>query len=643
MRATPPAAAAVLRALAARGAQPIELAFGRWLAGLDPDRAAPLALTGALLARARTDGHAGVALGRWAGHPYPDDPDTEGAAFSASPEPAHYTLPERSVWDAALAASPLVGPPGVQGSDREKGEEEDEMTAATPLVLDGDTLYVHALWRAERRAARRLRARLAQPHPLAPPEALRTAFGRLFPDAGPSGAGPDLQAAACAAALRHRLAVMAGGPGTGKTFTAARLLALARVARPGLAIALAAPTGKAAQRLQASLDAQRADLDRALGDAAPAGGALGALPAALTLHRLLGADARGRFHRTADAPLPADLVLVDEASMLDLPLLDALLDALRLDARLVLLGDADQLAAVGAGAAFADLCRLGDGPPTPAFAAFCAALGATPPASDAPATPAASSATDAVVRLTRSRRFDPDAGIGALAAALREGDGAAALAVLADPAQPEATLALPTSDAALEDALPHARTVVSAPSPEAALAALGRFQLLAATRGGPLGVRALNRAVEAALRLERSIGPGLHYDGRPVLVTRNDPASGLANGDLGVGCTAGGAPAVAFPGEGGVRLVPLARLPEHETAWAMTIHKSQGSEFDQVAVALPADRPDRLSRELLYTAVTRARAAVTVLAEEGAVRLAAAAPEDRHGRLLDRLQEDDLL
>lgn len=598
MRPTPPAADAALRALAeADAVRPMDLAFGRWLAGLDPERGEALALTGALLARARLAGHSHVELDAWAGHPFPNETSAEPAA----PLPR---LPEQGTWRTLLEASPLVGAPG----------------EAAPLVLDGDALYLYRYWRAERRVAERLARRLQAPAPLAPAASLRARFTELFPPA--SNGTLDAQALAAAAALRQPLAVIAGGPGTGKTTTVARLLALLLQARPDLRVALAAPTGKAAQRLSASiafqLDALGLDAD-----------ARARIPEAQTLHRLLRASPDGRFGRSAESPVPADLLIVDETSMVDLLLMDALLDALPETTRLVLLGDADQLDSVEAGAVFGDLCRLG-GTPSPAFAGFCRDLGLEGVPEDAAALPPA----DAVVTLWKSHRFDPDAGIGALAAALREGDADRALAVLDDAGTPEATLAPGSPKEALNRVLPHARAVVQSATPEEALEALGRFQLLALTRHGPAGVKALNAAVEAVLRREDRIVPASYYRGRPVLVTANDYGVGLFNGDLGVAWPADGHPAVVFPdGQGGLRTVPAVRLPPHESAWAMTVHKSQGSEFDAVTVLLPSEATPLLTRELLYTAVTRARSSASVLGAPAQVRHAATHASRRHSRL----------
>ena len=276
-------AADTLRALAAAGARPLDLAMGRWLASRaatdDPDARHALALTGALLAWAERDGHSRVRLASWAAVRYPGDADDP----STLP-----TLPPLGAWTSALDASGLAGP----------------LDAARPLVVEatpaGPTVAFYRLAAAERRVGARLAA-LAAPDPLAPPDRLAEAFAHAFPSA-------DLQALAVAAALHGRLTAIAGGPGTGKTYTVARLLALARAARPNLRIALAAPTGKAAQRLAESIAAQT-----------PGGDA----PEATTLHRLLGVRPRGGWVHGPQSPLPADLVVVDEASMVGLALCSA--------------------------------------------------------------------------------------------------------------------------------------------------------------------------------------------------------------------------------------------------------------------------------------------------------------------------------
>jgi exodeoxyribonuclease V alpha subunit len=609
MRTLPPAVRQALDRVADRDeVSAFDVAFARLLAGLDaenggedPERTRLVALSAALVSAERRRGHSAVSLADRAGGPFPGE--------GGDPLPR---FPSLETWRGLLADSPTVGGP----------------EAACPLVLHEDRLALARFWHAERRVAAAVRARLT-PEPFEPSEAVRAAFERLFPSEG----RVEGQALAAAAALRSRLLLVAGGPGTGKTFTATRLLALLLAERPSLRIALAAPTGKAAQRLSESLAAGRAALPAGLGEGVPT--------QASTLHSLLGANlARGGFRHTAARPLPHDVVLVDEGSMVDLPLFDALLAALPAQARLIVLGDPDQLASVEAGAVFSDLCAGGEGPGSPAFAAFCAALGLP----GVPSRPEASPLADAVVTLTESRRFGADSGVGRLAAAVRSGDPEAVRAALAG--DPEVRhVPPPSAEAALAWVLPHARGVVGSGSPEEALDRLAAFRLLAVVRRGPRGVEGLNAAVEAALRTEGAAAWSLwgepFYDGRPVLVTANDDATRLANGDVGVCWREGGERVVAFPdGAGGVRRVPFGRLPEHETAWAMTVHKSQGSEFDAVGLALPdpAERGAGLvSRELVYTAVTRARHAVTVFGD--AALVAEASPQRRASGLRQRLAE----
>ena len=692
MRDLAPETTALLDALAeSEDAAPIDLALARMLAEHAPRHAREVALGAALASAMQRRGHTAVDLGAWAGGAFPG---AEGAP-----------LPEEGLWRERLEESPVVG----------------DGSAVTPLVLHGGRLYLYRLWRAEGRVARRL-AEMAGPVAGdaaagdAPPAPVREAFAALFPEAG---AG-DRQALAAAGALRHRLAVVAGGPGTGKTTTVAKLLALLLTAEPGLSVALATPTGKASNRLTESLRARTAGL--------PIAGfvrqRLAALEA-MTLHRLLRySPSRRAWGRGPGAPIPADVVVVDETSMADLLLFDALLAALRPGARLVLLGDADQLPSVGAGAVFGDLCASGAREATgPGFAAFCDALGVAAPEaaprrasggeggmrdagngaqSDAAPEPPTRSPlplgegqgegqhdlgsppeasgeafqeggplphggdaiADAVVRLTVSHRFAADSGIGRLAAALRDGDTTGVRALLASGATDVAVRDPADRAGALwAHVRPHALALCTSETPEAALDAAARFRVLAPTRGGRWGIRALTHAIERRLSEEglRLSPTDPWYHGRPVLVTENDYDRELFNGDVGVvwrpAASSGGGwrqrPVVVFEASGGgVREVPAAQLPEHETAWAMTVHKAQGSEFEDVLVVLPtpgSQQERRVTREGLYTAVTRAKGAapeasggppsLTVLGTAEQVAAAAERAERRASGLAERLRE----
>ena len=612
MRRLPPTVAAALdRVAEAEAAAPIDLALGRMVAGLDaehgppdPDRARTLALSTALVSRARRDGHSAVALADHAGLPFPED-EHAGRGGRGLP-----VLPALGAWRAHLEASPAVGGRG---------------GGAAPLVLDRDRLALRRFVDAERRVSEAVLARVGAAL-AAPPEAAVVVFPALFPPR-PDGE-VDRQAIAAAAALRQRVLFVAGGPGTGKTYTATRILALLKAAHPALRVALAAPTGKAAARLSESLGGGVANL-----------GDLGAgLPTeAVTLHRLLGAHPeRAGFRHDARAPLPHDLVLVDEGSMVDLPLFDALLAALRPEARLVVLGDPDQLPPVEVGSTFADLCAAGAGPAPPGLEGFCDALGLGGVPSSKSAAPLAGS----VVTLTESRRFTDTSDVGVFAVAVRDGDAGGAVAALRD----RPALDLVEDDpagAAAAWAGRFAPDVVGAETPGEALEALSRFRLLAAVRRGPRGVEGLNEAVERALRAGGLVrwspyGDRL-YRGRPVLVTRNDAATGLSNGDVGVLWKVGAGWVAAFPGR---EPVPVERLPAHEPAWALTVHKSQGSEFDAVGVVLPEPGTrgaGLVSRRLLYTAATRARGRVVVFGDADAVARAVATEAERASGLAERL------
>ena len=609
MRSVPTEASRALDALAeSDDVAAIDLALARLLAEADPERAVEVALAAALVSALQRAGHSAVALADWGGEEFP------GTALR---------LPGVDAWHAALAASPVVGTP--------------DASDVQPLVLDDGRLSLYRLWAAERRVAQALASRLGAQAIDA--DALRETLAALFPDA----AGGERQALAAAGALRHRLAVVAGGPGTGKTTTVVKLLALLLTADPDLEIALATPTGKAADRLAGSIASRVADLPipDAVRDRIPT--------EAVTLHRLLGySPSRRAFMRTPAAPLSADVVVIDETSMADLLLMDALLAALKPGARLVLLGDADQLPSVGAGAVFGDVCAAGAGETvSPDFGAVCAALGV-----GGVETGEGSPLGDAVVRLTVSHRFPAGSGIGTLAAALRTGTARGVREALAPGAFPDVVCQNPPdrAEAIWAAVEPHARRLCEATDPHAALDAVGALRLLAPTRGGRWGVGALNRLVERRLSESglRGSARSPWYAGRPVLVTANDYDRGLFNGDVGVVWAPDGRrPVVLFPDADGFREVPIGGLPEHETAWAMTVHKSQGSEFDRVILVTPAPgsrEAERLTRALAYTAVTRAKAQaegapppLVVLGSPEALVEAARREDRRASGLADRL------
>ena len=610
---------------------PLDLHLARTLGRISGEDDPWVLLAVALASRATADGHVCVDLRQRIAGPLSD---------AAGETVAELTWPTLSTWTAALRSSPILA-------------QEDPLAPA-PLVLDDSgRLYLRRYWSYQRDLAASLRARARGAAEPVDEAALGRSLRRLFP--GPSEAhvradDVDWQAVAAVVAASGRLTVVSGGPGTGKTSTVVRIVAaLAEQAlaagRPAPEVVLLAPTGKAAARLVESVRRAKAGLDSP--DDARA-----AIPeAAATIHRALGArlDRPTAFRHDANDPLPADVVVVDEASMVDLALMSKLVAAVRPTARLVLLGDRDQLASVEAGAILGDICA-GGGPErysAPLRARVARVTGADLPLVAGHVPPTAPGFADSVVTLTRSWRFGTKSGIGALARAVNAGDGAGALAILDDPVFPDVALS-PLSDdgrpgaafaAAVRDGF---RGYLAARAPEDRLARLADFRVLCAHRSGPTGVERVNRLVEAILRADGALrGPDGAYEGRPVLVTANDYTLGLFNGDMGVlaaDSAAGGALRAFFPApDGAVRRVLPARLPAHETAWAMTVHKSQGSEFDGVLLLLPAHASRILSRELVYTGLTRARVCVRVFGGRDVIVSAAARRVERASGLQDAL------
>ena len=531
----------------------------------------------ALASRSVEEGHTHLDLSAWLG-------DTETAA--------DLSWPRSEPWLDALASSPLVAVDSA-GDD-----------VAAPLVLaPSGKLYLTRLWRAERRVAERLHERAAATEAV-DTAWLRAALDRLAPETGVL----DRQRLAAAVALLRRLAVITGGPGTGKTWTVAKVLALwvehalAQGRRPPQ-VRLLAPTGKAAARLGEAVRAAADELG--LPDAVRA-----CIPTeAETLHRALGMGADGRFRNRTD--WTCDAAVVDEASMVDLELLRRLLDTLPPRARLVLLGDRNQLASVAAGTILADIGRHDtDATYSSEFAGVLRTVvaGVTVQKGDVP------TIADCSVALTENRRSRDSPKLVELAEAILHGDESSTLRLLRDGDDERVRLARPEDTGWVAAACAQFERIVAHASPEDQLAELGRFRILCAHRRGPASVESANAAVERELARRGWSGASTSlYGGRPILVERNDYALGLFNGDLGViRALEDGRREAVFAAAAGWRGIAPARLPAHTTVFAMTVHKSQGSELDDVALVLPEVTSPVLSRELLYTAVTRARRGVTV-------------------------------
>ena len=582
-------------------------AFGKRVARWAREQGAPAAAAAlvqraaAWVSQATSDGHSCMALADLA------------ASFNAGGTPL-----DIAALRSLLMESRVVGP--AQAPD------------SLPLILDDERLYLHRYFDYECRLASSLAARGAEPggapaaSTLSPP--LLALLDRLFAAQAPEPEAPDWQKIAAITALLGRLTIVSGGPGTGKTTTVVNLLACLLEADPHCRIALTAPTGKAAARMTEVIRQRAGHLPDTLRARLP--------QQSSTIHRLLGSLPNGEFRHHAGNELAIDVLVVDEASMLDLALAVHLIEAVPTRARVILLGDKDQLAAVESGAVFSELSAR------PAFSAQrldalsrlagvapqrLRALRQHPPtAADPP-----HGLEDCVVWLRRNYRFAAGSAIGLLAAATKDGDVGRVLARLKDPSDrclvwideggsvpsPQAVHALLDGYALYIEAVRN-----HAAEPKVIAAAFARFRVLCAMRDGPWGVHALNQRVSSHCRrvLQHPLDPGLRsewYPGRPVMVLRNDPVLALFNGDIGLVLPdAQGVLQVYFPAEGGgCRAIAPARLPDHETAFAMTVHKSQGSEFDEILLVLPAEKNRILTRELLYTAVTRARHRLVIAAD----------------------------
>ena len=607
----------------------IDVHFARLVTRLNGEMLPDLALAAAMVSRATREGHICLDLREVAGKPLANDP--EGLLC---PGPAD--------WCEMLRRSAVVGCPGDY----------------KPLILDDEPqLYLYRYWQYQQKLAEAVKARLsgfstaeggaASGSPMLPSlegrgrgrvtpnGTLKALLERLFPSSTTDEV--DWQKVAAFAAASQTFCVISGGPGTGKTTTVATILALLLEGTPSLnlRIALAAPTGKAAARLQEAIKNAKAKLPcpEPVRQAIP--------ETASTIHRLLGAiQGSPYFRHHEENPLPVDVVVIDEASMVDLALMSKLFQALPLQARVILLGDKDQLASVEAGAVLGDICETGKriffsrgfGK---AIEDICRCqLDQALLADDPAQTP-----KDCVIQLQKSYRFADAGGIGMLSQKVRDSDAAGAMNTLKSGKYPAVSWHEITSGTLLGEAIrdelldgfrgyfeavERLKTHPGGDAPTRigeVFELFAQFRILCAVREGFCGIKALNGLVEHLFEEQQLLRKGTGwYPGRPILIGRNDYNLHLFNGDVGIFLPdplVEASSRVFFPGpEGGFRTFHPLRLPEHETVFAMTVHKSQGSEFNHVMFILPDRDSPVLTRELVYTAITRAKERVSLWGPE---------------------------
>lgn len=573
-----------LNPLRQHGFSELACQFAAFISRKETGQNALISLTAGLLTEAVAQGH--VCLNLWqlpeCASPLkaflPDDPET---------------------WAAELQAAKTIGKPGDY----------------TPMVLTDDgLLYLYRYWLDERDVATAIRSRLQ-----AVTELNHETLNQALVDWANPIDGIDWQKVGVAMALSRHLAVISGGPGTGKTTIVLKILQCLEQQSADLRIGLAAPTGKAAARLQQSISKHQ-------------------VVEVKTLHRLLGVtehNDQGRYN--AERPLPLDVLIIDEASMIDISLMAKLMRAMPAKARLILLGDSQQLASVESGAVLANLSESEQGAFTADFVTQFPSLGLSATADENPS----ALLTDSFVRLQHSYRFDKDSLVGQLAEHVNAGDAETAIELLSG--QPETIWQRPDERNLLNVLSAGYKAFIDAveakASPLDIIQAFDQFRVLAALKQGPQSVISVNRLMTRFLAQKGWRTNQTFYSGRPIMITQNDYRQQLFNGDIGVILRDhdGQLKACFYFGEQ-LRWVGLNRLPAHETVFAMTVHKSQGSEFDAVSILLPEEISPILNRELLYTAITRAKRSISVLATEHAVRHTIHSRHQRESGLKHQLQ-----
>jgi exodeoxyribonuclease V alpha subunit len=603
----------------------IDIHFARFISDFSADKDPNIFLAAALVSHATGTGDICFNLETAAGHLLSGTTD-----FKKPIE-----CPVLDVWLEKLSASPVVGQPGEN----------------CPLILDvKNRLYLHRYWNYEDSLSKSIKKRVYSPVTGLDFKQLKQTLDRLFPGSDPQELNWQ-KIAAAVASLKH-FSVITGGPGTGKTFTVTRVLALLleQVAGQKMQIYLAAPTGKAAARLKEAVEEAKSQMN--CEDSVKV-----AIPSEVfTIHRMLKSITGSPYFRyNRENPLMADVVVVDEASMVDLALMAKLLEAVPEHARLILIGDKDQLASVEAGSVLGDICdrNVMHGFSAPFMNRIKEVTGEDLEHREhqVQTAGAQSGLQDAIVVLQKSYRFAVGSAIGDLSRAVNRADTEAAFQLLADENDKSITWQTLKADEGLFENL--SRQIVSgyqsylkAADPAAALKRLQRFKILCALNIGPLGVQAINRLAEQVLRRQNLIhthptAENPWYAGRPVLITRNHYPLRLFNGDIGVtlpDAETGDQLAVFFPGDSGkVRRFQPYQLPEHTTVYAMTVHKSQGSEFDEVLFILPDRDFPILTRELIYTALTRARKKITIWGDRSIIRKAITRQIERNSGLRDAL------
>jgi exodeoxyribonuclease V alpha subunit len=582
-----------------------------------------LGCTAALLSERNQQGDVCLELPRFSGQNFFA---AEIAALSRGPHTVSYSallaIPEPLQWRELLQKSNCVGNPG----------------QVAPLILDGDRLYLSRFWSYEEQVAKALLERSIQVSDINI-MSLQNGLDRLFPGKDIKAGEFDWQKLASALAVSSRFAVISGGPGTGKTTTVVKVLALLLEQNPGLQIRLAAPTGKAAARMVESIRSRKNEIEMSeeIRNLIP--------ESASTLHRLLSYDGK-RFRYNSSNPLMADCLVVDEASMIDLTMMARLLAAMPAHTRLILLGDRDQLASVEAGNVLGDITGHGQeiiySAQQAGFLAELIGSEVQQPSGDLSVTGSAGNPADSIALLRTSYRFHSDSGIGRLAKLVNQGLGADAIDLLLDHKLQLSDELLSeystTTDfgrelnwlpgdadrlnnRALEWAVARYSEYLQQTDVRLALDVFNCSRVLCAMHAGELGESEFNRRVEERLTAKGMLVGGDLCHGKPVMVTVNDYELELFNGDIGLlWRNEHGELRAWFPQiNGEVRDIAAANLPQYSPAWALTVHKSQGSEFDQVLLILPQDEKNSLlSRELIYTAITRAKKKVIVHAKEAA-------------------------